>query len=86
MGISHRGYVITKRDGKYVATDHHFEMVSGYLPRVLKAIDALWYATSQVKTSKTSIDLLVLPRWLREWMANPTTRIDLDAKCAAGAC
>lgn len=86
MGISHRGYVITKRDGKYVASDDQFEIVSRYLPRVLRAIDALWRATSQVRTSKTSIDLLILPRWLREWMANPVPWIDLDAKCAVGAC
>lgn len=86
MGISHRGYVIIKRHRKYVATDDQFEIFSAYLPRLLRAIDALWRVASQVQSSRTTIDHLVAPLWLREWMSNATERIDLDATYSSGAC
>lgn len=86
MSVSHRGYSITKRHGKYVAIDDQFEIFSAYMPRLLRAIDALWAATSQVKRTDDRLDELVAPRWLREWIVNPTESVDLDAIYALGAC
>lgn len=86
MSVSHRGYSISKRHGKYVATDDPFEVCSAYMPRLLRAIDALWAATSQVTSTDVRVDELVAPRWLREWIVNPTESINLDATYASGAC
>ncbi len=86
MGVSHRGYSISKRRGKYIATDDQFEIFSAHMPRLLRAIDALWAATSQVTNADLQVDELVAPRWLREWITNPTESIDLDATYASGAC
>lgn len=85
MGILHRGYVITKRNGKYVASDRELEMTSRYLHRLFRGIDALWQAASQTRSADTPVDLLVTARWVREWIKNPTRWVDLDAQCAAGA-
>lgn len=86
MSISHRGYVIEKRDGKYVAKADELEIASVYVPRLLHAIDALWAVTSQITQAKIPTGDIVAPRWLREWVENPAEYVDLDSSYALGAC
>ena len=86
MSISHRGYAIEKRNGKYVAKADELEIASGYMPRLLQAIDAFWAVTSQITEAKIRVGDIMAPRWLREWVEDPAEYVDLDSSYALGAC
>jgi hypothetical protein len=80
-------------NGRHIAStndEDEFAIHSVYLPRVLGAIDALWGVLIDIESlgalDRSTIDGLTAPRWLREWIADPTSQIDLDAAYARGAC
>jgi hypothetical protein len=83
----HREYSVEHRNGKYVAKPldgDKLQIFSNYLPRVLAAIDTLWDGLSQVPA--VAPDEIIGPRWLREWLASPTSVIDVDDAYRRGAC
>jgi hypothetical protein len=83
----HREYSIEHRSGKYVARPldgDKLKICSNYLPRVKGAIDTLWNGLSQIPAAAP--DEIVGPRWLREWLAHPTSVIDVDDAYRRGAC
>lgn len=93
MSKPHRGYSITNENGRHVARSTDGEDIaihSVYLPRVLDAVDEFWNVLNDIRSfsglDQSAMDGMPAPRWLREWIAYPTSRIDLDAAYARGAC
>ncbi|MGY2939592.1 hypothetical protein ACVWZ6_009194 [Bradyrhizobium sp. GM6.1] len=93
MNQTHRGYSITNENGRYVAQSADGDNIaihSVYRRRVQYAIEAFWTVLNNIRSlrdvDQSAIDRLPAPRWLREWLANPTSHIDLDAAYARGAC
>lgn len=89
----HRGYDIESKNGRHVARSTDGDDIaihSIYLPRVLDAIDLFWTVLNNIRLfrnlDRSAIDRMPAPRWLREWLANPTHQIDLDSAYARGAC
>ncbi|MGY2902949.1 hypothetical protein [Bradyrhizobium sp. URHC0002] len=83
----HRGYAIEYSNGKYIArpTDgDDLEIFSNCLPRLLFMIDALWDGLAQVPA--IAPDEIAGPRVVREWLASPTSVIDVDDAYRRGAC
>jgi hypothetical protein len=83
----HREYSIEHRNGKYVAKPldgDELKICSDYLPRVMSAIDTFWDGLSQIPA--VASDKIIGPRWLREWLSNPTNVIDVDDAYSRGAC
>lgn len=93
MNQHHDGYTITFENGRYVArsTDgDDIVIYSTHRPRVLGAIAAFWNVLNNMRSfgtwDQSTIERMPAPRWMREWLSNPTSRIDLDAAYARGAC
>jgi hypothetical protein len=75
--FEYRSYVVSNENGLYVARSDDgddFRISSVYLLRVLRSVDALWTALDQTGTAAAS----TIPMWIREWMAQKTSFIDLD--------
>lgn len=89
MLINHRGYNVENTTGKYVARHEdgdELQIFSMNLPRLLKALDDIWNTASQITSLSAGIDFINAPRWMREWLENPTKNVDLDAAYRRGAC
>jgi hypothetical protein len=75
--FDYRNYIVSNENGRYVARScdgDDFSITSVYLLRALRSIDALWTALDQVGTAAAA----TVPTWIREWIANPASFIDLD--------
>ena len=87
MKKAYRDYIMEFCNGKHVARPmdgDQFEMRSIHPPRLNAAIDALYAALEQIPA--VSVAEITGPRWVREWLANPSSVIDVDAAYRRGAC
>jgi hypothetical protein len=83
----YRTYRIKLDAGKYVAKPldgDDLRIVSRDLPRLQSGIDAFHTAAEQYPAA--TLDQIIAPRWTREWLANPTSVIDVDDAYRRGAC
>lgn len=83
----YREYSVEDRNGKYVAKPidgDDLEIVSMNERRLCLVIDGLHDALEQYPA--VAADQIMGPRLLREWLANPTSVIDVDDAYRRGAC
>ncbi|MCK1410186.1 hypothetical protein [Bradyrhizobium sp. 76] len=88
--MNYRGYSINQESGLCVARSldgDDLAIVSRDLNRVTSAVCDLWVALDYVDQIRLGeADLIPISRVIREWVANPTPVIYLDAANARGAC
>lgn len=90
MQTMYHGYHIKNENGRHVARPvdgDDLSIISTDLPRLRNAIDHLWVALNDTLTNRAAVDRLVAPRWLKDWLADPSAGpIDIDRAYSRGAC
>ncbi|MET4320337.1 hypothetical protein [Bradyrhizobium sp. RT5a] len=88
--MNYRGYSISHENGLCVARPFDGDdlaIVSRGLNRVTSAVRDLWIVLDYVDQIRSGeADMMPVSRVIREWVANPTPVIYLDAANARGAC